>query len=178
MGELIDFNEILAQKQGASKKKTTPKKKSKSNSLFIFKVILSEGLMAKYEEETYRILSIPNSYTLSKFAEAILDSFDFELDHMYGFYDNLKNWARSNESYIMEEDEDSMNSTGFVTQVTVEEAFDVLEKKLLFVFDFGDEWKFIVELIKQETPSGKVKLSATVIETVGEAPPQYPDFEA
>ena len=178
MGELIDFNEILAQKQGASKKKLVPKKKSNSNSLFIFKVTLSEGLMAIYEEETYRILSIPNSYTLSKFAEAILDSFDFELDHMYGFYDKLKNWARSNESYTMEEDEDSMNSTGFVTQVTVEEAFDVLKKKLLFVFDFGDEWKFIVELIKQETPSGKVKLSGTVIETVGEAPPQYPDFEA
>jgi hypothetical protein len=183
MGEIIDFNKAFAQKKDAEKKKSISKKKitstSKSNSFFIFKVTLREGFMnQKLKHETFRVLSIPNLFTLSKFANAILESYEFELDHMYGFYDNLNNWAQSDEFYVMEEEENPGNCNGFVNQVTVSEVFNRPEKKMLFVFDFGDEWKFTVEYLKQENPEGKVKLAASVIESVGDAPPQYPDFEA
>ncbi len=183
MGEIIDFNKAFAQKKDAEKKKSISKKKitstSKSNSFFIFKVTLREGFMnQKLKHETFRVLSIPNLFTLSKFANAILESYEFELDHMYGFYDNLNNWAQSDEFYVMEEEENPGNCNGFVNQVTVSEVFNRPEKKMLFVFDFGDEWKFTVEYLKQENPEGKVKLAASVIQSVGDAPPQYPDFEA
>ena len=183
MGEIIDFNKAFAQKKDAEKKKSISKKKitstSKSNSFFIFKVTLLEGFMnQKLKYETFRVLSIPNLFTLSKFANVILESYEFELDHMYGFYDNLNNWAQSDEFYVMEEEENPGNCNGFVNQVTVSEVFNRPEKKMLFVFDFGDEWKFTVEYLKQENPEGKVKLAASVIESVGDAPPQYPDFEA
>jgi hypothetical protein len=183
MGEIIDFNKAFAQKKDAEKKKSISKKKitsaSKSNSFFIFKVTLREGFMnQKLKHETFRVLSIPNLFTLSKFANVILESYEFELDHMYGFYDNLNNWAQSDEFYVMEEEENPGNCNGFVNQVTVSEVFNRPEKKMLFVFDFGDEWKFTVEYLKQENPEGKVKLAASVIESVGDAPPQYPDFEA
>lgn len=183
MGEIIDFNKAFAQKKDAEKKKLLSKKKitstPKSNSFIILKVTLMEEVMnQKLKHETFRVLSVPNHFTLSNLANLILDSFNFELDHMYGFYDNLNNWAQSDEFYVMEEEENPGNCNGFVNQVTVSEVFNKPEKKMLFVFDFGDEWKFTVEYLKQENPEGKVKLAASVIQSVGDAPPQYPDFEA
>lgn len=163
----------------ASKSKSTPKNtiEPNSKSLSILKATVSVFLGKKSNNQTYRVISIPTSYTLDKLALAVLDSFDFELDHMYGFYDNLNNWARSSESYIMEE-EDSQNFTGYVTKTTIGEAFEVPKKKMLFLFDYGDEWRFIIELQRVEPLEGKTKLAAKVIESKGEAPEQYPDFEA
>lgn len=179
MGKLINISDLVAKKQLASKKKSTPKNTIESNpkSLSILKVTLSDFLGKKSNKQIYRVISIPTSHTLDKLALAVLDSFDFEMDHMFAFYDNLKNWASSNESYIMEED-DSINFTGYVTKVTVGEVFDLPKKKMLFLFDFGDEWRFIIESQRIESVEGKTKLAAKVIESKGDAPEQYPDFEA
>jgi hypothetical protein len=179
MGKLIYIKDIAAQKSIASKKKSIPKSaiESNSKSLSILKVTVSDFLGKKSNKQTYRVISIPTSYKLDKLALAVLDSFDFDMDHMYGFYDNLKNWSRSTESYIMEE-EDAYDFTGYVTKTTIGEAFDVPKKKMLFLFDFGDEWRFIIELQRVEPVDGKTKLAAKVIESKGEAPEQYPDFEA
>jgi hypothetical protein len=49
---------------------------------------------------------------------------------------------------------------------------------MLFLFDYGDEWHFIVELkgIKSQSENTKYPF---VVESVGDAPPQYgePDEE-
>ncbi len=180
MGKLINIKDIAIQKQIASKKKSTPKSaiESNSKSLSILKATVSDFLGKKSSKQIYRVISIPTSHTLDKLALAVLDSFDFEMDHMYGFYDNLNNWVSSNEVYIMEEEDDSQNFTGYVTKTTIGEAFEVPKKKMLFLFDYGDEWKFIIELQRVEPVEGKTKLAAKVIESKGEAPEQYPDFEA
>jgi hypothetical protein len=47
---------------------------------------------------------------------------------------------------------------------------------MLFLFDYGDEWRFKVELIGL----GRKELNAVyprVLKRVGEAPPQYPGLE-
>jgi hypothetical protein len=43
-----------------------------------------------------------------------------------------------------------------------------------FVFDYGDEWEFVVELVKRKPKEPKVKLPRLLI-SAGEAPAQYPD---
>ncbi len=179
MGKLINIKDIAAQKQIAIKKKSIPKSaiESNSKSLSMLKVTISDFLGVKSNGQIYRVISIPTSYKLDKLALAVLDSFDFEMDHMYGFYDNLNNWSRSEEFYIMEED-DAYDFTGYVTKTTIGEAFEVPKKKMLFLFDYGDEWRFSIELQRVELIEGKTKLAAKVIESKGEAPEQYPDFEA
>lgn len=177
MAEIINLSDLKAKKQNASQKKLTSKKTKEVNLKFlsILKVTLSDW-GGNVKGNPYRIISIPTDKTLDKLAEAILDSFDFEMDHMYGFYDNLKNWGRSIESYAM--DAEIGNPTGFVTETYIGEAFEKPKKKLLFLFDYGDEWKFVVELLEEKEVDGKTKLATKVIESKGEAPPQYPDFEA
>jgi len=53
-----------------------------------------------------------------------------------------------------------------------------IKKKMLFLFDYGDEWHFIVELKGVEPQSENAKYPF-VVESVGDAPPQYgePDEE-
>jgi hypothetical protein len=47
-----------------------------------------------------------------------------------------------------------------------------------FLFDYGDEWEFVVELLKRKPKDPKVKLPRLLL-SAGEAPPQYryPDDE-
>ncbi len=43
---------------------------------------------------------------------------------------------------------------------------------MLFLFDYGDEWHFIVELKVVESPKAGEKYPL-VTESLGDAPPQY-----
>jgi hypothetical protein len=45
-----------------------------------------------------------------------------------------------------------------------------------FLFDYGDEWEFLVELVKRKPKEPKVKLPRLLI-SAGKAPAQYPDPE-
>ena len=45
-----------------------------------------------------------------------------------------------------------------------------------FLFDYGDEWVFLVELVKREPRETKIKLPR-LLSSVGKAPVQYPDPE-
>jgi hypothetical protein len=49
-------------------------------------------------------------------------------------------------------------------------------KTMLFLFDYGDEWRFKVELIGlgRKEPGA---VYPRVVKQVGEAPPQYPGLE-
>lgn len=175
MAEIIKIDELRKKKEKANKQGA--KSPYPINSFGIMKVTLSDWLAGNLKEKPHRVLSIPMKQTLSMFAKEILDSFDFELDHQYGYFDNIDNWVKSTEIYIMEEDP-SFPAAGFVTQVRVGEVFTTPNKKMMFLFDYGDEWRFIIELIRIENPSGKVKLAAKVLEKEGDPPPQYPDIEA
>ena len=59
-----------------------------------------------------------------------------------------------------------------VKRTKINEVFDKIKKKMLFLFDYGDEWHFIVELKRIESPEEDAKYPL-VAKSVGEAPPQY-----
>lgn len=62
-----------------------------------------------------------------------------------------------------------------VREVTVAEAFDRVGKKLLYLFDYGDEWRFVVKFMRAEEAEPGVAYPR-LVESVGEAPEQYPAF--
>jgi len=59
-----------------------------------------------------------------------------------------------------------------VEEAKVSTAFNKIRKRLLGLFDYGDEWHFIVELKGIESPKENVKYPF-IVKSVGEAPPQY-----
>lgn len=49
------------------------------------------------------------------------------------------------------------------------------KQKFLYLFDYGDEWRFEVEFLKEET-SEKTHYPC-IVDSRGEAPEQYSDYE-
>ena len=140
---------------------------------FMFKVIQS-NYMGNVRGRPYRVLAVPGDFTLYKFADAILTSFEFDLDHAFGFYDNLTCWSHSTEGYELfsDDDRDPLSEFPGVKKTPVSTVFTGIGKKMLFLFDCGDEWHFRVELTGVES-AGAVKSRAVCVKSVGEALPQY-----
>ncbi|RQD74209.1 MAG: hypothetical protein D5R97_08195 [Candidatus Syntrophonatronum acetioxidans] len=116
--------------------------------VFIFRVNLTDKA-ARVRGFPYRILAIPQDFTLYQLALAILDSFDFEFDHSFGFYDNLKNWTRAREGYEYFTDLGEGYRFPGVEKTLVKDVFKETGKRMLFLFDYGDEWHFLVRLMKE-----------------------------
>ena len=124
----------------------------------------------------YRILAVPEGFTLYNLAEAIVDSFDFYFDHAFGFYDNIKRWTESTEGYELFADIGGESEFKSVKRTKISEVFNKIKKKMLFLFDYGDEWHFIVELKGIESPKEDAKYPL-VVESVGKPPPQYGEMD-
>jgi len=63
-----------------------------------------------------------------------------------------------------------------VKRTKINRVFDKLGKRTLFLFDYGDQWHFLVELkgikFKEED-----KDCPLIVESVGKAPPQYGEVD-
>ncbi|MCL6445541.1 MAG: plasmid pRiA4b ORF-3 family protein [Alicyclobacillus sp.] len=126
----------------------------------------------------YRILEVWAEDTLDLLAKAILDSFDFMDDHMYGFYNQLKRWTDSTERYETGEAiavSWSRFQSRSVHKTTIASAFDHDKKKLLFLYDYGDEWRFIVQRVKL-VPVTDAQYPRVIL-SHGKALPQYDTYD-
>jgi hypothetical protein len=145
----------------------------------LIKAVLSDWY-GRVRGRPYRVLAVPEGFTLYGLGEAVVYAFDFCLDHAFGFYDDTKRWIDSRERYelfkdleeegVLTPDPDSTGKS--VKRTRVSEVFNKVGKRMLFLFDYGDEWHFILKLKGIEPPKKDAKYPLTV-KTVGEAPPQY-----
>jgi hypothetical protein len=122
----------------------------------------------------YRDIEILSEKSLYDLANAIVRAFDFDFDHAFGFYGNLTgNYYRSSVKYELFADMGESDA-GSVKKTRVLQAFPAVKARLLFVFDYGDEWHFKVECLSLGERSPKVKYPR-IVKVVGTAPEQYPD---
>ena len=116
-----------------------------------------------------RTLKVPSDCLLEDLAEAILDAFDFDCDHLYHF------------QYLNPFGADRMIGhpavdfcDAFVTETRLRQLEPVPGMKIRFFFDYGDNWEFdIVVMHASEESTSDIQ----VIERKGEAPEQYPEYE-
>lgn len=136
--------------------------------IFHFKItILNDG-----KPSAYRIIALDKKTSLYNFAQVILKNFNFGFDHSFGFYDNTDDWLDSKDLYELFVDSDVEFTEGAqsVKINTIGTTF-ALRKNMLFLFDYGDEWKFLVEqLVKKESESGIHY--PQLVESKGKAPKQ------
>ncbi|MEM9774363.1 MAG: plasmid pRiA4b ORF-3 family protein [Chloroflexota bacterium] len=127
---------------------------------YLFKVSLGK---------IWRKIAISSEDTLENFATAIINSVDFDHDHLYEFiWHNQYMQSRSATHPYM----DRSIST---TEVQIKEMRLTVNQNLQFIFDFGDWWEFdiLLENIEPETLIGQ----ATIVEEKGESPEQYSIWE-
>jgi len=133
---------------------------------FIFRASLKPRIHRDFE-----ISSASSLYTL---AQTIVRFFDFDFDHAFGFYSGLKgDIYRSPTRYELFVDiGEAEGDARSVKRTRVAEAFPSVGAKMRFLFDYGDEWVFLVELVGRKPKEPKVRLPRLLLAS-GEAPAQY-----
>jgi hypothetical protein len=124
----------------------------------------------------YREIEITSTTSLYRFAAAIVAAFGFDFDHAFGFYAKLtgRNILRSEPRYELFRDMGESTDSLSVRKTKLDDAFEVPGHKMLFVFDYGDDWRFVVELLSVSLAKKGTRYPRVVTQK-GAAPEQYPD---
>lgn len=119
----------------------------------------------------YRHIRISGKATLEELSDAILDAFNFDNDHLHAFFMNNRAWDEMDCYYSPYAEEDEFCSTDACNL-----QFLNLEigKKFLYIFDFGDDWRFQCKVLKILDEDTK---EPVVVRTKGAAPMQYSEFD-
>ena len=140
---------------------------------YIFKIYLAKN------PKIIREIEVGENVSLYKLAEAIVGSYNFYFDHCFGFFDDTgSNYLKSEKKYelftdLIEEGELlEPTGAGSVKKTKVKEVWQNLGDKMLFLFDYGANWKFIVELINFGKRD-KTKKYPRILKKVGKALRQY-----
>jgi hypothetical protein len=121
-------------------------------------------------------LAVGGDISLYAFAEFIIKTVGFSFDHAFQFCDNLKNPYRSEERYTLfadigqgEPDDGSVKNTKLSAVFTP-------RRKMVFHFDYGDDWFFLVTCTAVKESAVKRPFKK-IVATHGTPPEQYPDAE-
>jgi hypothetical protein len=114
-------------------------------------------------------IAIPAGAVLDELAWDILDAVDFDHDHLYAFeYRNRFGVTeRVHHPY--------MDEAPWTSEVSVGDLPLPVGGRMTFVYDFGDWWEFDVAL--EQVDPGMALEEATILESHGEPPEQYPTWE-
>lgn len=99
---------------------------------------------------------------------------------MYAFTSNLNNpYGKADklfEAFVNFGGEATQGAKGFSDHV-VADAFEKIGDKMLYLFDYGDEWQFILKLESIQETEKTTKNKLILLKSTGEDPKQHPDYE-
>jgi Plasmid pRiA4b ORF-3-like protein len=130
--------------------------------LYVFKVSLGAKL--------WRRIAIPAALTLDDLSDAILRAFDFDDDHLYRFSYRDRFGRTIHIGHPFLEEPPSTD------EVAVGELPLRPGASMEYLFDFGDQWLFDVNLERVDPPDARLR-KPKLLEEHGKAPPQYPNLE-
>lgn len=137
---------------------------------YIFKVTLKDGYEKSAKKSTWRKIAIHSGQSLEDLHMAIQDSVKFDDDHLYAFY--MDNRRYSDRCYLDPRGEEPP----FADEKNLEDLNLSVGQNFLYIFDFGDNWEFEIELLEIDIKTQK-KFKTKLIAEQGENPEQYPDWE-
>lgn len=126
-------------------------------------------------KRTYRDISVAPSVNLYSLAGYVLDAFDFDLDHCFGFFQSPDIYGKGKDELHYELFADIGEETeefegGGVERTLVSDIFISPKQKWWMLFDYGEDWIFELECRDIELMSAK---TGVVIKSSGESPQQY-----
>ncbi|MDJ0591047.1 MAG: plasmid pRiA4b ORF-3 family protein [Pleurocapsa sp. MO_226.B13] len=123
-----------------------------------------------YLGKIWRRIAISSQMTLEEFSSLILQSVNFDSDHldMFRYKNQIGRTVEISHPYA-----DGSPSTHEVCigDLPLREG-----TSMTYIFDFGDWWEFKIQLEKIDTNDLRTDYGA-IVESRGSAPPQYPNWE-
>jgi hypothetical protein len=121
-----------AGKPGGYKLKPTP---GLDNKVFVFKAKLFD------KKRVWRQIEIQGSNTLDDLHKLIFESFNLEYGHLYSFFMSNKAWDRDSE-FCHPESDGNPASEAKISSLNLSP-----KQKFMYIYDYGDEHRFEVELM-------------------------------
>lgn len=125
--------------------------------IYIFRVSLGR---------VWRRIAIPAQCHLDDLSDIILRAFEFDSDHLYQF-DYQNRFGSPTSAY-----HPYMDEAPVTTQVRIGDVPLRPGTSMVYVFDFGDNWRFDVELERID-PVDPAMPKAALVDSHGKAPRQY-----
>lgn len=131
----------------------------------------------------HRTIAVRGDQTLVDVHYALQAAFDWDDDHLYSFWLDGKFWSRDGREYTHPFQARQPSPLGSFARGPAPWSADTplsrlkLTKgqRIAYLFDFGDEWR--VRLTVRQITADDGHTYPRHLESVGDAPPQYPDFE-
>jgi hypothetical protein len=146
---------------------------------YVFNVRL-DGL-----EGVRRMIAVRADQTLADLHDALQAAFDWDNDHLYAFWLDGKFWSRDGAEYVHPFGLEFNPFDGWdlpiakpkrkSAEVRLSRLRLTKGQRLAYIFDFGDEWR--VRLTLRHIVADDGQPYPRILESVGEAPPQYPDYD-
>ena len=128
------------------------------------------------EPEIWRLVDVPDNFTLAQLHDVIQGVMDWDDDHLWEF-------SRGKTRYSPMDDFWSPQNVGDPFITTLYEVLGDRSKKLNYVYDFGDNWRITIMVERRLDPEEGVEYPR-LVESQGEAPSedsggpwQYQDFQ-
>ena len=129
----------------------------------------------QYDDFTAEV-AVGGDCSLYALAGFIIKTVGFDFDHAFEFCDNLKDPYRSKERYTLFADiGEGEPGDRSVKRTRISAVFHP-RRKMLFHFDYGDDWFFPVTCTAVKESPAKRPFKK-VLATHGTPPEQYPDIE-
>jgi len=96
----------------------------------------------------YRHIQISQSATLLNLSSAILSSVGFFDDHLHSFFMNNRAWDPDAEYACSGDDLGGDGMRGFSDKVKLSKFHLNIGDKFLYIFDYGDEWRFHIKVLR------------------------------
>ncbi len=127
------------------------------------------------EEDVYRDLEIEASATLEDLHNSINQSFGFDGAEVAAFYLSDDTWMQGEEfaQFDMGEGESSLR---IMNETSLDSVLGEHQTRLLYVYDFLNMWRFLVELAEITEPEDGVTYP-NLMYVHGQIPDQAPHFE-
>jgi hypothetical protein len=132
-------------------------KKEPQLGIHIFKISLGKA---------WRQIAIKGDVDLHSFGDVILDAFEFDNDHLHEF--SFKNQHGVIEKIFHYSCDEALSSD----EVLIGELNLQIGSEMIYLFDFGDSWRFHIVLEELDPEALKLK-KPVILKKYGEAPVQY-----
>lgn len=124
------------------------------------------------DSRVYRVVELKAEQDFDDLHRAIQGAFEWGDDHLYVFW--LSGKERDGRYELGHSEMDEVR--GYAHGVALGEAGLAKGHTFLYLFDFGENHLFHVKLVGTRANAGPGRLPR-IVESVGAAPPQYPDFD-
>lgn len=127
-------------------------------------------ISVKFRTGCYRHIQIPKKDTLAVLADVILWSFDFANDHAHAFFMDNVAWSDADSyflSFVSDDGEERYTENVYLDILSVKQKFK-------FIFDFGEEWRFECQVLREIEAEDE---EAYIVREIGMPPEQYPDYD-